>query len=396
MARRYAILLIMALSVASLHGADLSVPRLSLLTNGRLNAVGAFELATRVDIDMLVEGGSKFDAWFKLGFRNGSMEQYLRFVGVGSSLPIGATSDDLASAVSGLEASTGLSLRTVAIQVNELFGTSLELAAFVGHLDQFCSGDDFTEAFGADGFATKYRGYFYYPDGIGGDLSRRYDGLHEVYGTGIRLAMPFERLRPSLYLYQDSWLGAGYYSADARVMLDGDRVKLEAFAGASFPVSTAGTYRGGFLFYFDTGAIGDFYAQIGVPRWDPTEAFRMDLLYFMFEPRVRFDVGELVLSLFFHPAWYLQEETDESGALEFRFDLGFGEASEGSFKGGVESELAYNPNLDQNTLTMEVAPYLQTLRNGVRWDARLAVRVFPFPSPWYGMFMPTIAVSTAF
>ncbi|HPM74002.1 MAG TPA: hypothetical protein PLE25_13600, partial [Spirochaetales bacterium] len=107
MARRYAILLIMALSVASLHGADLSVPRLSLLTNGRLNAVGAFELATRVDIDMLVEGGSKFDAWFKLGFRNGSMEQYLRFVGVGSSLPIGATSDDLASAVSGLEASTG-------------------------------------------------------------------------------------------------------------------------------------------------------------------------------------------------------------------------------------------------------------------------------------------------
>ena len=396
MPKKIATIVLLACAAASTYGADLSIPYLALLTNGRLNAAGAYELSTRVEIDMLVEGGSKFDAWFKLGFRSAAMEEYLAASESMTGLPDTYTADDVASLASQLEAATGLSLRTVAIQVNDLFGTPLQLATFVGHLDAFCSGSDFTTLFGSDGFATKFRGYMYYPDGIGGDPSRRYDGLHDVYGTGVRLSLPSDTVRPFLYAYQDSWLGAGHYSLDARVLVDSERVKFEAFAGASAPESAAGVYRAGLLFFFDTGAIGDFYAQIGVPRWDPTEAFRMDLVYFMFEPRVNFETGELVLSLFFHPAWYLQEETDESGAMEFRFDLGFGAIEEGRIRGGVETELAYNPNLAAETLTVETAPYLQTIKNGVRWDLRLALRAFPFPDPWYGMFMPTVGVSTAF
>ncbi|MBU0926427.1 MAG: hypothetical protein KKA67_01645 [Spirochaetes bacterium] len=396
MPKKSAIVLMLACVAASAFGADLSIPYIGLLTNGRLNAAGAFELSTRVGIDMLIEGGAKFDAWFKLGFRTAAVEEYLRAAESLTSVPADATLADLAESASNLEAATGLSLRTVAIQVKGLFGTPLEMATFVGHLDTFCSGSDFTTLFGASDFATKFRGYMYYPDGIGGDPSRRYDGLHEAYGTGLRFSYPLESIRPYLYAYQDSWLGAGYYSLDARALVDADNVKLEAFAGASFPVSAVGVYRAGLLFYFDTGAIGDFYAQIGIPRWDPTEAFRMDMLYFMFEPRVDFGPGELVLSLFFHPAYYLQRATSESGAMEFRFDIGFGAITEGSFRSGVEAELSYNPNLDTNTLTMDAAPYLQTIRNGVRWDIRLAIRAFPFPDPWYGMFMPTVGISTAF
>jgi len=387
MLKRTLSIIALAITVVSAHGTDVSVPYLGLLTNGRLNAAAAFELSTRVSIDILMEGGSKFDAWFKLGFRSPSVEDYLGSVGSMGTVP---SDESLADVV------TALALSTVAIQVKETFGTPVDLAAFVGHLDTFCSGSDFPLLFGSKDFATKFRGYMYYPEGIGDDPSRRYDGLHEVYGTGLRLTMPGDTLVPFLYVYQDSWLGSGYWSADARVLFDADPVKLEAFAGVSFPISTMGTYRGGLLFYYDTGVIGDFYAQIGIPRWDPTETFGMDMLYFMFEPRVRFGKGTLTLSLFFHPAWYLQSQTDESGAMELRMDMGFGEVAEGSMRGGVEMELAYDPNLAANALAIDAAPYIQFIKNGVRWDMKLGLRGFPFPEPWYGLFMPTIGVSTSF
>ncbi len=396
MLKRKALILVLAGAAAMAHGADVSVPYLGLLTNGRLNAVGAFELSTRVSIDMLFEGGTKFDAWFKLGFRNAAVENYLKAAESLTPLTEAPTMDDLAASISNLEEASGLSLRSVAIQIKNLLGTPLQLATFVGHLDTLGSGTDFTQYFGTSDFATKFRGYMYYPEGIGGDASRRYEGLHEIYGTGMRLSWPMEAMMPFLYIYQDSWLGAGHWSADARALLNTDRVKLEAFIGGSFPVSTLGVYRGGLLFFFETGEIGNFYAQIGIPRWDPLEAFSMEMLSFLFEPRIKVGAGELVLSLFFHPKWYLQKETNESGAVELRFDLGFGKVEEGSMRGGAEVELSFDPNLATAVLSLDASPYLQTVRNGVRWDLRLAISAFPFPSPWYGMFQPTLGVSTAF
>lgn len=405
MFKKNALILLLVCAAAMAHGADFSVPYLGLLTNGRLNNVGAFELSTRVSIDMLFEGGTKFDAWFKLGFRNAAVENYLSAAESLTTIPDPFTDSDLVTSISNLEQATGLSLRTVAIQIKELFGTPLQLATFVGHLDTIGSGADFTQYFGTSDFVTKFRGYMYYPYGLGKsvadgghgiDPSRRYDGLHEIYGTGMRFSLPMETIRPFLYVYQDSWLGAGYWSADARALLNTERVKLEAFVGGTFPTSTMGVYRGGLLFFFETGEIGNFYAQIGIPRWDPLEVFSMDMLSFLFEPRIKLGTGELVLSLFFHPKWYLQKETDESGAMEFRFDLGFGKVEEGSTRGGAEVELSFDPNLPTASLSLDASPYIQTIRNGVRWDLRLAVRAFPFPAPWYGMFQPTLGVSTAF
>ncbi len=405
MLKKTTLIILLACAAATVHGADLSVPYLGLLTNGRLNAAGTFELSTRVSIDMLFEGGAKFDAWFKLGFRNSAVEEYLRAAESLTALPVPFNDDDLATSISNLEDATGLSLRTVAIQIKEVFGTPLQLATFVGHLDTIGSGSDFTQYFGSSDFVTKFRGYMYYPYGLGKpvaqggngvDPSRRYDGLHEIYGTGMRFSVPGETVMPFLYIYQDSWLGAGYWSADARALVSTDRVKLEAFVGGTLPVSTMGVYRGGLLFFFETGEIGNFYAQIGVPRWDPLEAFSMEMLSFLFEPRVKLGTGELVLSLFFHPKWYLQKETDEAGAVEFRFDLGFGKVEEGSARAGAEVELSYDEKRSTAVLSLDAAPYLQTIRNGVRWDLRLAIRAFPLQSPWYGMFQPTLGVSTAF
>jgi len=388
--------LMLAATALSVFAADIAVPYLALLTDGRVNDVGAFILSTRASIDILVEGGDKFDAWFKLGFRNAAMEGYLKSATPGVPTSSDASLEDLAAAVARLEEASGLSLRTIAVQTKGIFGSSLELAAFVGHLDTFCSGADFPAAFGTRDFSTRFKGYMYYPSGIGGDRSRSYDGLHEVYGTGLRLSLPGESIRPALYVYQDSWLGAGRYSADLRTLLSLGPVRLEAFAGASFPVSTLGAYRAGLLFLFEAGNVGEFYAQIGVPYWDPTQAVTMDLFYFMFEPRVKFGAGELVISLFFHPAIYLQKATNESGAIELRFDIGFGAISEGSMRFGAETLLAYDPNLSAATLRLDAAPYLEFIRNGVRWDLRLALRAFPFPNPWYGIFMPMVGISTAY
>lgn len=387
---------LLAASLASAHGAGLSVPDFRIITNGHVNEAGAFVLRTRVYIDLLVEGGAKFAAWFKLDFKSDSMEDYLASLQSRISLTDPISFEELAAAMSSLEDATGIGLKTAAIAMNGFLGTPLELAFFVGRFDVFCSGADFPLLFGTKNFATRLRGFMYYPDGIGGDGSRWYDGLHEAYGTGFRLSLPGDRMKPYLYLYQDSWMGAGKYSVDARFLFNGAAVKMELFAGATFPAASYGLYRAGFLFDYDIGSIGSFYAQMGIPRWDPSEPFGMDKLFYMFEPRIDFGIGTLTLSLFFHPAWYLQRETDEEGSVDARIDVSFGDVQESGNQGGLEVFLAYNPNLDDSSLKIEAAPYYQTLWNGVRWDLRLAVRAFPYPGTVLGMFVPSIGITTSY
>ena len=402
MKTRISILLLLAAATASAFGAGLSVPDFRILTNGRVNN-GALVLSSRVYTDLLIEGGAKFSASFKLGFQTDDLESYLNAL----ATPIlynddGTVLTDTDEAIDILNNRTGLVFRSAAITLNGAFGTPLETTVFVGRLDAFAAGDDFPLLFGTTDFATKLRGYMYYPDGIGGDQTRYYNGLHEAYGTGLRLSLPGERLKPYLYLYQDAWIGPGNYSVDARVLFNTEKIKLEGFAGGSFPVSDLGVYRGGFLFYFDTGNVGAFYAQIGVPRWDPAESFGMDMLFFMFEPRVDFGAGTLTLSLFFHPAWYLQKETEESGALDMRVDFSLGKLAVSGLQAGVETLIQFTPSDPDDSsatpgLVMEIAPYFNSIRDGVRWDLKLGIRALPFPEDeWYGVFRPSIGITTAF
>ena len=398
MKNRICILMLLAAATASAFGAGLSVPDFRILTNGRVND-GALVLSTRVYTDLLIEGGAKFSASFKLGFQTDNLEDYLK--AMASPITVDTTDSE---AIEILNNRTGLAFRSAAITLNGAFGTPLETTVFVGRLDPFASGDDFPLLFGTTDFATRLRGYMYYPDGIGNDQNRYYNGLHEAYGTGLRLSLPGERFKPYLYLYQDAWIDEpGHYSADARVLFNTRNIKLEGFIGASsYPGSSLGIYRGGFLFFFDTGNVGAFYAQIGVPRWDPTKSFGMDMLFFMFEPRVDFGAGTLTLSLFFHPAWYLQKPTGESGALDMRVDFSLGKLAISGLQAGVETLISYNPNdasdpAANSALVVEIAPYFNSIRDGVRWDLKLGIRALPFPEEaWYGVFRPSIGITTAF
>ncbi len=377
-------------------GAGLSVPELSLVTIGELTDTQLFVLSTRINIEMLIEGGSKFDAMFKLGFRNPALETYFNNSETPLAIPAAPTPSDLAGAIGKIDDITGIGLRTVAITVRDIFSSPVELSVFVGHFDIFASGDEFPKLFGTEEFSTKLRGFMYYPKGIGGDGRRWYNGLHEAFGTGFRLSMSNLPIKPYLYLYQDSYLGSGLYSADLRILLNSERVKMEVFGGASFPGGTAGIYRGGILFYFNTGAIGDFYAQMAVPYWASGTAFGVESLYIMFEPRVRFGIGVLTLSFFLHPGYYLQTSTNEAGILDLKADVMFGNINKSGSQGGIEARLFYDPNKSTALLGIEAAPYYQTIFHGVRWEIKLNAKILPFATLWYANFSPSIGVTTSY
>lgn len=382
--------------LAKLAAADIVIPELSISTHGSFNAADKFILTSRSAFDLQIQGGSKFSALLKLGFRTNDLESHLNTIGTGIQLSDTPDSAELAQAIKQLEHMHGLEFRTSAISIQNIFSTPLELSMFVGHFDSFVSGDDFIPLFGSKPFATRIKGFMYYPEGIGANKNIWYDGLHQAYGTGFRLTMKGLPVLPYLYAYQDSWLGAGHYSVDGRVLLNMDLLKLEAFAGLSLPVGTMGVYRGGLLFYVDTGTIGSFYAQIGVPYWQPDVPFSLSNMYFLFEPRLQFGIVNLIISLFFHPAYYLQQSTGKDGALDLRINALFGNISVNNMQGGLDSKLSYDPNLASSNIQFELAPYYQLVSSGVRWDFRLTTRLLPFPGQWYQIFAPTIGITTSF
>ncbi len=92
-------------------------------------------------------------------------------------------------------------------------------------------------------------------------------------GTGFRLATTPKLSANSigyLYLYQDSNVGpGGIWSGDLRYQFNSASVKTEIFAGATTG-GAYGIYRGGLMFYANSGDVGEFFAQTGVTYWDPT------------------------------------------------------------------------------------------------------------------------------
>ena len=242
-------------------------------------------------------------------------------------------------------------------------------------------------------------------EGVGGDTNLWYDGLYTAEGTGFRFGTTPKMSSSSIiyaYIYQDSNLGIGHWSGDVRFLANSPTVKTELFAGASGG-GTYGLYRGGLLFYATSGDVGEFYSQAGLTYFDPTQSLSLDNLYFLFEPRVNFGIGQAAITVFYHPAWYLQKYYGDSGekdALDAAFTLRFGHISQVGAEGGLQTLLEFRPLTSDTTLTpplsVDASPFYSLITGGVRWDFKLDLRVFPFPNPWYGMFKPFIGVKTAF
>ena len=356
------------LAASAAHGANVEVPSLELYTKGSLSG-GTVDLQTEGETDLTVEGGVKFGASITLGFSSPSLED-----------------DFTARLYQGSSAGSALTFSAASVVIRDLFDVPLDFTYFVGQSDEFAGGAAFPEVFGSEPIATNYRGFLYFPDS-----DHRYEGIHSAAGTGIRLALgPLsDRLYTAVYFYQDghfrSGAGtgldpyifeAGRYSADAHLLLDLGKIKLESFLGGSFPVSDWGVYRGGLLFHAaDVG--GEFLAQIGVPYWDPMHSTAdIDLFFLLFEARLHLGLVTLIPTVFLHPGTYAQQPSGEAGLLDFNLNLRIGDFQKALLAGGVETNLAFEEE-DLQGLRIKLGPYFTFATPGVLWLLKIDTTVFP-------------------
>lgn len=332
---------------AQAFSANILVPSMELVTRGYMNG-GSFVLSTKGDLDLLIEGGYKFGGQVILDFESENLHD--------------------------ITDTSSIGFKSASVLIRDLFSAPLDLTYFAGEYDNLCTGLMFPVYFGTGRIASRFGGYMYFPEGI------RYEGIHQVAGTGIKLETTFgsETNRTALYLYQDSFLGAGKYSADLWTIQNFRSFKLESFIGGSFPASSYGYYRAGLLLYYQAGETGEFLTQIGIPRWDPmTDPMQIDLFYFLFEPRVKLGLLSIIMTLFWHPEYYHQTQTNELGSVDVNVNFQLGDPEANLFSGGVETNISFLTYADE-MFNARISPYFSAITSGVIWDFKVNVKLFPF------------------
>lgn len=383
---RCSVFLFVAVCLVPIQAANFVVNNLEVVTHGSVDPSSKlFNAATYLNYELQFRGGDKVSALLRLNFLNGDIENLLPVYGTPSTL-------------------LGPQFETAAVTAKDIFNLPLDATYFVGYMDAYCSGDDFVTLFGSTPFASTLRGPMVYPNGIGNNPDRNWDGIAASNGTGFRLGTS-PRLSPNfvsyIYLYQDSDIGPGSWSADLRGLMNYERVKLEIFAGATAtPVSSDGVYRSGLMFYAAPGNVGEFFVQVGVPRWDPLAGFSVNDIFFLFEPRMNLAFGSIALTVFYHPSWYRQQPTNEDGALDTALDIRFGRMAQTGSQGGIQGLVEFRPLTTNTTVTPTftamASPYYSFIGGGIEWDFKLSLQLFPMTSVWYGIFQPFVGLQTSF
>lgn len=342
------------------HAANVLVPTLDLITRAYMDA-GVLVLATHGDMNIAFDGGYKFGGSVAFEYSDGFLEQP--------------------------SPETGLTFKKAAVTVRQLFSLPIAFSWFIGENDLLCEGDAFGAVFGTLPIMTRYRGFMYFPGSV------IYDGIHGIDGTGFRIDVsPIpESLLFSLYGYEDTnfivdvvqpdesirqELVPGRYSGDFRVLADFGSLKAEGFLGATYvSASLYGYYRGGVLFYASGGESVEFLAQIGVPLYDPGEdpTFSIDLFYILFEPRLHIGIFSITPTFFWHPSYYLQRPTEETGSFDVNLDLSLGDISDFGLRGGLESNFRFISG--SNSFNVVESPYISIAAMGMLWDLKLDVHL---------------------
>jgi hypothetical protein len=371
-------ILILSFAV-NLSAADLEVPNMELITRADFSS-GIPELLTRGKVDIKIGGGYKLGGSLVLGFDSADLGYS------NTELAANPTTADISTF---LKNQTYLQFQSAQIIIRDLFSTPTELTYFTGKADVFCSGDDFSSLFGSVPVSTRYRGYLYFPE-------NEFDGIHTVNGTGLKISSTFgsERLLSSVFIYEDGYLGSGVFSSDIRTLINFDKIKLEAFMGATFPASSLGYYRTGLLFYYNPGTTGEFFAQVGVPLWNPAESFTIDRLFFLFEPRIKFNPVTIIFTLFWHPGYYLQNASSNSGSSDVHINFMIGEPETSTFSGGLEGSVSYDSGAVSNQFGVKVSPYISAVTSGVIWNIMLNTNLVPYSLT--DMFEGVISVKAEF
>jgi hypothetical protein len=229
---------------------------------------------------------------------------------------------------------------------------------------------------------TRYRGFLYFPnDSITAPI---YDGIYQVQGTGMELAVtPMAgTLGMDLYLYEDThpaFPELGTYSGDLRFLLNSSDVKLEGFMGGTAGhAAHSGSLRGGLLFYATNRNV-EFLAELGIPRWDPSvdSSLSVNLFYLLFEPRLHLGAFNIVPTFFWHPAYYNQMAyPTESGTFDVNLNLFFGDQANTTLQGGMEGNFRFQSSAGE--MTVKVSPWVGFSTPGVQWTVKVNTKLWPF------------------
>jgi hypothetical protein len=214
----------------------------------------------------------------------------------------------------------------------------------------------------------------------------RYNGaIHGILGTGFALSLQGEAVISSFYVYQDlSYYDAGSgvyrsgdYSGDFRLLVNSPNVKFEFFAGGSYLVSSAPVFRGGLAVYFTNGEGVGFFLQAGIPRWDYGDTISIDNCYFLIEPRLRFGKAGLNLSFFYHPSYYLNQETGDEGKGDINLKFFVGDTNTSAFEWGLESTISLKVDNGED-LSLWLSPFLSIVTSGLYWDFKVRLNPLYF------------------
>ena len=403
------VLLLMALR--TVPAAEISVPRLEMAGRGGMMD-GSFVFSTMISADLALSGGYKYA--FLLGFsleagdiakafayRNFRYEPLLPLeTGAGvTEDDYNALADKVNTQADILDNQATLGFRVAKATVRELFGLPLEMSYFLGADDDFCAGDEFDERFGVSPVSTDFRGFYYFPDGIGGIPGRRYNGIYGVRGTGFSFALTkWEKFVPELYLYKDFALpalirGKDLYSGDLRLTFHHNRFGLEAFGGFSVDTGRDVSIRGGIMIHLAGNGV-EFFAQGGIPGWTAGEDFSIDNLFFLIEPRLHFNTLSIYLTFFYHPLVYIHIVTpEEQGKADINIKFQFGKTDSRIF-GGFETRGEIRMSGDTSFL-FHLSPFISLVSGGLRWDTRINFTPQNYQAPGE-MFEFFIGVRTAF
>jgi hypothetical protein len=381
--------ILLCIMVFPAFSAEISVPLLEAAARGR-GKDGEFILSSAAAVDIALSSGYKYDLFLGFSFASDNLGKALAYRNFGpqpipeGNIPARGDYNGLADRMNNQVVFT---VKTIRATVRNFLNMPLDFSFFWGTGDFFCSGDDFSPRFGLIPIGTEYRGFFYFPEGIGGDLSRQYRGVYGAQGMGFSLDFTYwDFITPILYLYQDflktdpgDIFGKGRLAADLRLLFNGEQVQVEVFSGVSLSRNRDNSYRGGVMAFLSSSFGVDFQLQCGIPGWKGGEKFTIDHLYFLMEPRVDFGFIRLFLTFFYHPLQYLSITTGEEwGKADVNIKFLTGNLLRYGIEGGVETTMGLTKGED---FFFCFAPLLSFFGGGIRWDFKVRLNPLSFARP---------------
>ena len=406
--------ILLVISALTLGAAEIGVPRLEMASRGWMDD-GDFVVSSRISLDLALAGGYKYSFFLGFSLEAADVARAMSFRNFTFN-PIPATdpadpveAGDLNNLIDALNENQRnqafIGFRVAKATIQKLFNLPLSLSYFVGSGDDFCTGDDFASLFGLYSFGTEFRGFFYFPDGIGGNMLRQYNGLHGAKGTGLSLSFnKWDRVFiPMLYVYQDYAFFPGVsssgsavgtlYSSDLRLLFNWKWLRLETFAGVSMNPQLDLNFRAGLMLHFAAKG-GEFFAQAGITGWNLDEKINVDNMFFLIEPRLHFKYLSVFVTFFYHPVEYLHiVEQSEQGMADFNIKFKFGNVESGftvGFEAGMGLQIGH-----VDTFKVLVSPFGSFTTGGLLWEAKCRIKPSEFKKP-KEMFDVFIGVRTGF